>query len=257
MVPKHQLIIPSTLLALATNIQSHKDTYAHATDIWAIFSKWLKNDSKYKAFLWKWFLFSWKSLQCWPCFERDLFNFWNKQATDIFNLQIKYHKIPKISPGAYIFQRPLLEGLIFRGAYIWRGLSTEGNLHFKIDRACLIVGSKFTIFALFYFVFEGNYPSTSPWGAYIWRGDLTEAFLGYRFGGLIHGGAYLRNFMVLCARSRFEFSFQTLWSIVTFSRQVVYSLSFTYHHEFNIFVSYVKCSPLCQICCFIVTVSGL
>ena len=57
-----------------------------------------------------------------------------------------------------------------------RGLSTEGNLRFKIDWASLIFGSKFTVFALFYFVFEGNFPSTSPRGAYIWRGDLTEGF---------------------------------------------------------------------------------
>jgi len=41
-----------------------------------------------------------------------------------------------------------LEGLIFGGAYIQRGLSTEGNLRLKIDWASLIVGSKFTIFAL-------------------------------------------------------------------------------------------------------------
>ena len=60
-------------------------------------------------------------------------------------------------------------------------------MRFKIDWASLIVGSKFTVFALFYFVFEGNFPSTSPpgglylegrfnggffalpdWGAYIW-----------------------------------------------------------------------------------------
>ena len=61
---------------------------------------------------------------------------------------------------------------------------------FKIDWASLIVGSKFTVFALFYFVFEGNFPSTSPRGAYIWRGDLTEGFLRYRFGGIIFGGAY-------------------------------------------------------------------
>ena len=37
-----------------------------------------------------------------------------------------YRKIPKVSPGAYIFQRPFL-----------RGLSTEGNLRFKIDWASL------------------------------------------------------------------------------------------------------------------------
>ena len=66
----------------------------------------------------------------------------------------------------------------------------EGNLRFKIDWASLIVGSEFTVFALFYFVFEGNFPSTSPQGAYIWRGDLKEGFLRYKFGGLIFGGDY-------------------------------------------------------------------
>ena len=75
-------------------------------------------------------------------------------------------------------------------------------MRFKIDWASLIVGSKFTVFALFYFVFEGNFPSTSPRGAYIWRGDLTEGFLRYEFGGLIfggliHGGTYFRNFTVI------------------------------------------------------------
>ena len=73
----------------------------------------------------------------------------------------------------------------------------EGSLRLKIDWASLIVRSKFTVFALFYFVFEGNFPSTSPWGAYIWRGDLTEGFLCYWCGGLIHGGAYFRNFTVI------------------------------------------------------------
>ena len=62
-------------------------------------------------------------------------------------------------------------------------------MRFKIDWASLIVGSEFTVFALFYFVFEGNFPSTSPRGAYIWRGYLTEGFLRYKFGGLIFGGA--------------------------------------------------------------------
>ena len=70
-----------------------------------------------------------------------------------------YRKIPKISPGAYIFQRPFL-----------RGLSMEGNLRFKIDWATLIDGRKFTVFALFCFVFEGNFQVQAP-------------------GGLIFGGA--------------------------------------------------------------------
>ena len=69
-------------------------------------------------------------------------------------------------------------------------------MRFKIDWDRLIVGSKFTVFALFYLVFEINCPSTSPRGVYIWRGDLTEDFLRYPCGGLIHGGAYFRNFTV-------------------------------------------------------------
>ena len=98
-----------------------------------------------------------------------------------------------------------MEGLIFGGAYIRRGVSTKRNLCFKIDWASLIAGSKFTVFALFYFVFEGNFPSTSPLGAYIWRGDLTEGFLRNRFGGIIFGGAYFRNFTV-CAVLLFLYS---------------------------------------------------
>ena len=81
-------------------------------------------------------------------------------------------------------------------------------MRFKIDWASLIVRRKFTVFALFYFVFEGNFPSTSPQGAYIWRGDLMEGFLRYRVGGLyleglIHGVAYFRNFSVYNYNSSF------------------------------------------------------
>ena len=58
-------------------------------------------------------------------------------------------------------------------------------MRLKVDWASLMVRSKFTVFALLYVVFEGNFPSTSPR-----RGDLTEGFLRYEFGGLIFGGAY-------------------------------------------------------------------
>ena len=67
-------------------------------------------------------------------------------------------------------------------------------MRFKIDWASLIVVSKFTAFALFYFdyfVFEGNFfRYKSPGGAHIGRGYLTEGFLRYPIGGLIFGGAY-------------------------------------------------------------------
>ena len=48
----------------------------------------------------------------------------------------------------------------------------EGNLCFKIHWASLMVRGKFTIFALFYFVFEGNFPSTSPRGGLIFGGAI-------------------------------------------------------------------------------------
>ena len=61
----------------------------------------------------------------------------------------------------------------------------KGNLRLKIDWASLIVGSKFTVFTLFYIVFEGNFPITSPGGlifggAYTWRG-LFRNFTVYSF----------------------------------------------------------------------------
>ena len=65
-----------------------------------------------------------------------------------------YRKIPKISPGAYIFRRLFLRGLYSEG------LIYEGKLRFKINWASLIVGSKCIVFTLFYF--ERNFPITSP-----------------------------------------------------------------------------------------------
>ena len=46
----------------------------------------------------------------------------------IQKLQKIYRKIPKISPGAYIFQRLFLRGLFLEGPIL-------GNLRFKIDWA--------------------------------------------------------------------------------------------------------------------------
>ena len=73
-------------------------------------------------------------------------------------------------------------------------------MHFEIDWASLIVGSKFTVFALFYSIFQGNFQVQAPvggggggpylegrfnrgffaalpvWGVYIWRGLLLEFY---------------------------------------------------------------------------------
>ena len=54
----------------------------------------------------------------------------------------------------------------------------EGNLRFKIDWASLSVGRKFTVFALLYFVFEGNFLVQAPGG---WGGG--GLYLEGRFNG--------------------------------------------------------------------------
>ena len=65
---------------------------------------------------------------------------------------------------------------------------------FEIDWVSLIVGSKFTIFALCYLVFEGNFPSTAP-GALIFEGVIQQRVFcitslgGLYLEGFIHGGA--------------------------------------------------------------------
>ena len=63
-----------------------------------------------------------------------------------------------------------MRGPVFGGADIRRGLSLEGNLRLRINKTSLIDGRKFTVFALLYFVFEGNFQVQAP-------------------GGLIFGGA--------------------------------------------------------------------
>ena len=52
------------------------------------------------------------------------------------------------------------------------GLSTEGICVSKSIGLALLVGSKFTVFALFYFVFKGNFPITSPPGGLIFGGAI-------------------------------------------------------------------------------------
>ena len=69
-------------------------------------------------------------------------------------------------------------------------------MRFKIDCASLVVRRKFTVFALLYYVFEGNFQVHPPggglylegrfnggcfafrvWGAYIWRGLYMEGLI--------------------------------------------------------------------------------
>ena len=124
------------------------------------------------------------------------------------NLILRYRKIPKISPGAYIFQRPFLRGLvlegsIFGGAYVRREICVSKS----IGLACS--GKEIYHFCFVLLCIRGQIPSTSPPGdlnsegrfiggffalrffeAYIWRGIFSE-FYGtlsgrYRYPPSLH-----------------------------------------------------------------------
>ena len=67
-------------------------------------------------------------------------------------------------------------------------------MRFKIDLASLIVGRKFTVFALFYFVFEGNFQVQAPGGGGLYlEGRFNGGFFALQIWGLILGGAYTRR----------------------------------------------------------------
>ena len=78
------------------------------------------------------------------------------------------------------------------------GLYSEG----LIDWASLKVGRKFTVFALLYFVFEGNFQVQATGGGFYLEGQFNGGFFalrawgGLHLEGLAHGGAYFRNFTV-------------------------------------------------------------
>ena len=64
----------------------------------------------------------------------------------LWNENKEIRKNSENKPQGLYFSKALFEGFIY-----------GEKLRFKIDWASLIVGRKFTVSALFYFVFEGNF----------------------------------------------------------------------------------------------------
>ena len=105
---------------------------------------------------------------------------------------VNYCKIPKISSGACIFQRPFL-----------RGLSTKGNLLFKIDWASLIVENLpfFLCFTLYLRAISKYKP---PGGLIFGRAISRRVFCVTSLGGLYMEGlifGILRYFLKLPKRN--------------------------------------------------------
>ena len=69
----------------------------------------------------------------------------------------------------------------------------------SIGLASLKGGSKFTIVALFYFVFLGQLSKYKPPGGLYLEGQFNGGFFGLPVWGLIFGEAYFWNFTVYLA----------------------------------------------------------
>ena len=78
-------------------------------------------------------------------------------------------KIPKISPGAKIFKRPLS-----------RGLSSGENLRSRIDWVSLIVGSKFTVLLCISLYLRAISEYKLPGGLYL-EGRFNEGLFALPF----------------------------------------------------------------------------
>ena len=89
-----------------------------------------------------------------------------------------------------------MEGLIFGGAYLRREICVSQSI--GLGLACS--GKEIYHFCFVLLCIRGQVPTTRPPGGLYSDGDLTEDFLrlgGLYLEGLIHGGAYFRNFTVL------------------------------------------------------------
>ena len=111
---------------------------------------------------------------------------------------VTYRKIPKISPGSYIFQRPFLrglflDGLIFVGAYVRREVCVSKSIGLayswkEINRFCFVL-----------LCIWGQFSKHKIPGGLYWRGDFTEGFLCYEFGGAYTWRGLFRNCTVVSA----------------------------------------------------------
>ena len=109
------------------------------------------------------------------------------------------HKIPKINPGAYIFQRPFLRGLFLKGLIFGRAYSQrEICVSQSIGLALwLEVHLPFLLcFTQYLRAFSKYKP---PGGLYL-EGRFNRRLFASPVWGVIFGGAYFRNFMVTVSK---------------------------------------------------------
>ena len=92
-----------------------------------------------------------------------------------------YHKIPKISPGAYIFQRPFLRGLFLEGLFGGAYVRMEICISNLTGLACS--GKEIYHFCFVLLCIRGQIPSTSLPGGLYSEGQFNGGFFALLFWG--------------------------------------------------------------------------
>ena len=82
-----------------------------------------------------------------------------------------YRKIPKISPGDYIFERPFLRGLFLEGR-IFGGANVRREICVIKSVGLACSGKKIYHFCFVLLCIRGQIPSTSPPGGLIFGGAI-------------------------------------------------------------------------------------
>ena len=131
---------------------------------------------------------------------------------DICTRRMVYRKNPKISPGAYIFQRPFLrglflEGLIFGGAYARREICVSKS----IELACS--GKEIHHFCFVLLCTRGQIPNTSPPGGLYLEGQFNGGIFALRFwGAYIWKSLYMEGLIFGILRYLTQFSIRALFN---------------------------------------------
>ena len=123
-----------------------------------------------------------------------------------------YCKIPKISPGAYIFQGPFLrglflEGLIFEGAHLRREICVSQSIGLALQLEVNLL-----FFLCFTLYLRAIFQVQAPGGGSYLEGRFNGGFFALPVGGFIFWGAYFRNFTV-CNTEDADVPSKHVWKI--------------------------------------------
>ena len=96
------------------------------------------------------------------------------QEQELANIRT-HRKIPKISPGAYIFQRPSLKGLFLKG-FIFEGACVRREICVSKSIGLACSGREIYHFCFVLLCIREQIPSTSPPGGLCSEGRFNGGF---------------------------------------------------------------------------------